>query len=209
MVIVTHDCLITLINNKKHLDHLVINLCKSIFSSSFVRWRCWLTAFSSLGSECWWQRQTNQRTEAQCVHCHAMRRNTPGLPWEHQFSRQRQARNIAPNIGPQVELPGKNIKGIVSWLRGHLHHDVAIEDVGGEKHLPSGESPLTDGAGSNLISLSALSVLKSRASEYTSCFFDCMLWVERKALLLGKEPCLPAPSSTLTATYRLSTVTHL
>lgn len=95
-----------------------------------------------------------------------MRRNTPGLPWEHQFSRQRQARNIAPNIGPQVELPGKNIKGIVSRLRGHLHHDVAIEDVGREKHLPSGESPLTDGAGSILISASALSVLKSRASEY-------------------------------------------
>lgn len=54
--------------------------------------------------------------------------------WENQFSRQRQARNVAPNIGPQVQLPGKHIEGIVSWLGGYLHHDIAIEDVGGEKH---------------------------------------------------------------------------
>lgn len=78
------------------------------------------------------------------------------LPRENQLSRQRQARNIAPNVGPQVELPGKNIKRIVSWLGGHLHHDVAVEDVGGEKHLPSGESPLTEGAAGNVISASAL-----------------------------------------------------
>lgn len=65
----------------------------------------------------------------------------PVLPGEDQFSRQRQARDIASNVGPQVELPGQDVKGIVSRLRGHLHHDVAIKDVGGEKHLP-GESHL-------------------------------------------------------------------
>lgn len=75
--------------------------------------------------------------------------------WEDQLSRQRQAGNITANIGPQVEFPGENIKGIVSRLRGHLHHDVAIEDVGGKKHLPSGKSLLPGGAGSNLISASA------------------------------------------------------
>lgn len=85
---------------------------------------------------------------------------------EDQLSRQRQARNITPNIGPQVEFPGKNIKGIVSRLRGHLHHNVAVEDVGRKKHLPSGKSLLSDGAGSNLISALALFVLKSRVSEY-------------------------------------------
>lgn len=62
------------------------------------------------------------------------------LPGEDQLSRQREARNITPNIGPQVKLPGKYVKGIVSRLCGHLHHDVAIEDVGGKKHLPSENS---------------------------------------------------------------------
>lgn len=52
------------------------------------------------------------------------------LPWEDQFSRQRQARNIPPHIGSQVELPGQNVEGIVSWLCGHFHHDIAVEDVG-------------------------------------------------------------------------------
>lgn len=54
----------------------------------------------------------------------------PVLPWEDQFSRQRQARNITPHIGSQVELPGQNVEGIVSWLCGHFHHDIAVEDVG-------------------------------------------------------------------------------
>lgn len=72
------------------------------------------------------------------------------LPGENQLSRQRQARNVTPNIGPQVQLPGKHIEGIVSRLGGHLHHDVAIEDVGGEKHLPKGESLLREGVRSNL-----------------------------------------------------------
>lgn len=83
-----------------------------------------------------------------CAGCHE-----PGvsvLPRENQFSRQRQARNVSPNIGPQVQLPGKHIEGIVSWLSGHLHHDVAIEDVGGEKHLARGESPLREEARNNL-----------------------------------------------------------
>lgn len=95
-----------------------------------------------------------------------IRRGPPSLPWEDQLSRQRQARNITPNIGPQVEFPGKNIKGIVSRLRGHLHHNVAVEDVGRKKHLPSGKSLLSDGAGSNLLSALALFVLKSSVSEY-------------------------------------------
>lgn len=60
----------------------------------------------------------------------------PVLPWEDQLSRQRQARNITPHIGSQVELAGQDVEGIVSWLCGHFHHDIAVEDVGREKHLP-------------------------------------------------------------------------
>lgn len=88
------------------------------------------------------------------------------LPGENQLPGQRQARDVAPHVGPQVELPGKNIEGIVSRLGGHLHHDVAVEDVGGEKHLPSGESPLTRGAGGSVISAPALLVLESGVSAY-------------------------------------------
>ena len=37
---------------------------------------------------------------------------------------------IYSTTGSQVELPGQNVEGIVSWLCGHFHHDITVEDVG-------------------------------------------------------------------------------
>lgn len=60
---------------------------------------------------------------------------TAGWAGEHQFAGKGETGDVPSHAGSQVQFAGENVEGVVGGLRGHLHHHVTVEDVGGEEDL--------------------------------------------------------------------------
>lgn len=67
----------------------------------------------------------------------------PGGAREHQLAGQGEARDVPPHARAQVQFAREHVEGVVGGLRGHLHHHIAVEDVGREKDLQEREGEVS------------------------------------------------------------------